>query len=71
MNLEMLTFNGYGQYIWSAFIFTFLASLILYFKTQKELKKQEKLFVVENKKFTPKTVVTSNKEEILSSKPVY
>ena len=39
MNLEFLNFNGYGQFILPAFIFTIASCLILYVKTKKELKK--------------------------------
>ena len=45
MNLEIFLFNGYGYFVWLAFIFTFLSCLFLYIKTKKELKKQEKIFL--------------------------
>ena len=45
MNLEIFLFNGYGYFVWPAFIFTFLSCLFLYIKTKKELKKQEKIFL--------------------------
>ena len=49
MNLELLTLGGYGQFVWPAFIFTFVSCFLLYVKTKKELKKQEKMFLIEHK----------------------
>ena len=45
MDLEFFILGGYGQFVWPAFIFTFLSCFILYLKTKKELKKQEKIFL--------------------------
>ena len=47
MSLEILIFDGYGQFIWPAFIFTFAICFYFYFKTKKALLKQEKLFLKE------------------------
>ena len=41
MNFELFTLQGYGHFVWPAFIFTFLCFFILYLKTKKELNKQE------------------------------
>tara|TARA_B100001996_G_scaffold282345_1_gene222723 strand:+ start:1060 stop:1275 length:216 start_codon:yes stop_codon:yes gene_type:complete len=41
MNFELFILQGYGHFVWSAFIFTFLCFFILYLKTKKELNKQE------------------------------
>ena len=49
MYLEFLILGGYGQFVWPAFIFTFVSCLILYKKTKKELQKQEKMFLREYK----------------------
>ena len=45
MNLNLLILDGYGLYVWPAYIFTFIICFILYLKTKKELKKQEKMFL--------------------------
>ena len=50
MNIELLVFNGYGQFFWLAFIFTFSICFLLYLKTKKDLQKQEKLFLNEFEK---------------------
>ena len=49
MNIELVILGGYGQFVWPAFIFTFVCCFSLYMKTRKELKKQEKLFLIKNK----------------------
>ena len=49
MVLELLILGGYGQFVWPSFIFTFALCLILYVKTKKELRKQEKMFQNEYK----------------------
>ena len=47
MNLEFFILDGYGQFVWPAFIFTFVSCVVLYKKTKKELQKQEKMFLSE------------------------
>ena len=49
MNIELLSLGGYGQFVWPAFIFTFVCCFLLYLKTKKELNKQAKLFSLEYK----------------------
>ena len=49
MNMELFNLNGYGYFVWPAFIFTFASCLFLYLKTKKELQKQEKIFLNEFK----------------------
>ena len=63
MNLSLFILGGYGQFVWPAFIFTFLICFYLYLKTKKELQKQEKLFLKEFRQSqTAKIVVNSQKE---------
>ena len=65
MNLNLFILGGYGQFVWSAFIFTFVICFYLYLKTKKELQKQEKLFLKEFRQLqTAKIVVNSQKENI-------
>ena len=47
MNLEFFIMNGFGIYVWSAFVFTFIVCLFLYIRTRKTLKKLEKDFIKE------------------------
>tara|TARA_B100000945_G_scaffold270242_1_gene231462 strand:+ start:650 stop:880 length:231 start_codon:yes stop_codon:yes gene_type:complete len=52
MNLNIFLMDGYGMYVWSAFAFTFLVCLILYFKTRKSLRKLERDFKEEVEKLS-------------------
>ena len=67
--------DGYGQFVWPAFIFTFVSCVALYRKTRKELQKQEKMFLIEFKQMPiTKIEVAKQKEllkEVLSSSPTY
>jgi len=45
--MELLTMNGYGQFVWTAFTFSFVSCLYLYLKTRIEFKKQEKMYFLE------------------------
>ena len=75
MNLEFLILGGYGQFVWPAFLFTFVSCFFLYLKTKKELKRQEKMFLIEFKQIPVReTEVAKQKEllkEVLSSNPTY
>ena len=75
MNLELLVLGGYGQFVWPAFVFTFVSCFLLYINTKKELKRQEKMFLIEFKQLPiTKIEVAKQKEllkEVLSSSPTY
>tara|TARA_B100000809_G_scaffold114481_1_gene112881 strand:+ start:108 stop:332 length:225 start_codon:yes stop_codon:yes gene_type:complete len=63
MNTEIFILNGYGQYVWPAFIFTFISCFSLYVKTRKEFRKQEKMFLKEFEQAkTIKTEIVQIKE---------
>ena len=74
MDLNIFFLNGYGQFVWPAFLFTFLSCFFLFLKTKAEFKKQEKIFlntfkqpsVIKIKIAEQKEVIAKN----LSSKPV-
>ena len=75
MSIELLFLGGYGQFVWPAFIFTFVSYFLLYLKTKKDLIRQEKMFLIEFKQMPiAKTEITKQKEllkGVLSSKPTY
>ena len=75
MNMEFLVLGGYGSFVWPAFIFTFVSCFLLYLKTIKEFKRQEKMFLIEFKQMPIiKIEVAKQKEllkEVLSSSPTY
>ena len=64
MDLEFFILGGYGQFVWSAFIFTFVSCLILYIKTKKELQKQEKMFLKEYEKLHTSKIKTTKEKRI-------
>jgi len=66
MNFEFLTLNGYGQFVWPAFIFTFVSCLVLYLKTKKEFQKQEKIFLKVFKPIQTEKIETARRKEALS-----
>ena len=42
---EIISMNGYGAYVWSAFSFTLMSFATLYFSTKLQLSKEQKKFV--------------------------
>jgi heme exporter protein D len=71
MNLELLILGGYGQFVWPAFIFTFVSCFSLYIKTKKEFQKQEKIFLKEFKQMQTEKIETVKEKEALSSSPIF
>ena len=61
--MEIVNLGGYGQFVWPAFIFTFVSCSYLYFKTRAELKKQEKIFLNEFSQLRAEKVKTSKRNE--------
>ena len=71
MNLELLILGGYGQFVWPAFIFTFVSCFSLYVKTKKEFQKQEKIFLKEFKQIQTDKIETAKEKEVLSGSPIF
>ena len=71
MNLEFLILGEYGQFVWPAFIFTFVSCFTLYVKTQKEFQKQEKMFLKEFKQMQTEKIETVKEKEALSGSPIF
>ena len=65
MNLELIVLGGYGQFVWPAFIFTFVSCFLLYIKTKKELKRQEKMFLIEFKQIPIAKIEVAKQKELL------
>jgi len=63
MNTELFIFGEYGQFIWPAFIFTFVSCFFLYLKTKKELRRQEKMFLKEFKQLQAMKIQTPKSKE--------
>jgi len=64
MDFTLFIFSSHNFFIWPAFIFTFLGLFYLYFKTKNDLKKIEKLFLLESNEQQHKTIQFSKKEKI-------
>ena len=71
MNLELLILGGYGQFVWPAFIFTFVSCFSLYIKSKKEFQKQEKIFLKEFKQMQTEKIETAKEKEALSGSPIF
>ena len=63
MNIDLLVFNGYGQFIWPAFMFTFSICFLLYLKVKKDFQKQEKIFLNEFKKLQTAEIKIKKRKE--------
>ena len=69
---NLITMNGYGVFVWSSFVITFLICGFVYYKTRKTLKKYEKEFAKEIEELSvqqKKTVLRNSKiaSKILAS----
>ena len=64
MDIEILFLGGYGQFVWPAFIFTFVSCFFLYTKSKKELQKQQKLFLSEFEKLEIIKIEVEKRKEI-------
>ena len=71
MNLELFILGGYGHFVWPAFIFTLASCVALYLKTNKELQKQEKMFLCEFKQTQTVKIKSVKEKEILSTSPIF
>ena len=70
MSLDFFILNSYGQFVWPAFVCTFLICILFYLKTKKKLQKQERLYL---KAFGPtqsKKVELDRRKEVLSAKSI-
>ena len=69
---DILYMNGYGLFVWAAFSITFISCGIVFYKTQKTLKKYEREFAREINELSArkrKSVVENSKiaSQVLSS----
>ena len=69
---NFLSMNGYGLFVWSSFIITFIVCGLVYYKTYKTLKKYEREFAKEINELSAeqkKLVVENSKiaSQVLSS----
>ena len=57
---NLVFMSGYGAFVWSSFIITFIVCFVFYIKTLKTLKKYEKEFAEDMNKLS-----TEKREKIL------
>ena len=63
--------GGYGHFVWPAFIFTLVSCFALYLKTDKEFKREEKMFLNEFKLMQSIKIKVVKEKEALSSSPIF
>ena len=64
MNINFITMDGYGLYVWSSFIFTIVVCLYVFIRTRQTLKKLEKDFKVEVENLSEEKSRDFNKSKI-------
>tara|TARA_B100000963_G_scaffold360353_1_gene390873 strand:- start:2620 stop:2853 length:234 start_codon:yes stop_codon:yes gene_type:complete len=62
MNINLFIMNGYGLYVWSAFIFTLVNFLILYLVTSKQFEKEHAKYAKKYKSLNSEQVTLANKQ---------
>ena len=63
MFVELLSMNGYGQFVWPAFIFSFVSCFYLYLKTQSEFKQLERIYSLKFKKVQNRKIKFTKERE--------
>ena len=69
---NLLTMNGYGLFVWASFSITLISCALVFYRTQKTLKKYEREFVKEINELSfekRKSVIENSKiaSQVLSS----
>jgi len=62
MNLDLLIMNGYGLYVWPAFIFTLFNFLILYKVTSRQLIKEKAKFTRKYESLNSDQIILAHKQ---------
>ena len=63
MHEELLIMNGYGQFVWPAFIFSLASCFYLYVETRSELKQQERIFFLEFREAQAKKIEFTKRKQ--------
>ena len=71
MILDHFVLGGYGHFVWPAFIFSIAICYILYLKTNKEFRKQEKMFLNEFKQIKAVKIKAIKGKESLPSSLIF
>ena len=62
MNLDLLIMNGYGMYVWSAFLFTLFNFFILYKVTSRQFNKEHAKFSKKYKSLNSDQIILAHKQ---------
>ena len=62
MNLNLLIMNGYGMYVWSAFLFTLFNFFILYKVTSRQFNKEHAKFSKKYKSLNSDQIILVHKQ---------
>ena len=62
MNLNLLIMNGYGLYVWSAFVFTLFNFLVLYKLTSRQLVKEKAKFAKKYESLNSDQITSAHKQ---------
>tara|TARA_Y100001970_G_scaffold288549_1_gene416179 strand:+ start:806 stop:1033 length:228 start_codon:yes stop_codon:yes gene_type:complete len=65
MNLNVFLMSGYGVYVWSSFLLTFIICLFFFLKTRKTLRKLEKDFIKETQNLSEQKFKDFRKQKIV------
>ena len=72
--MDFFILDGYSQFVWPAFVFTFVSCFYLYLKTKREFQKQEKFFLNEFKQLQTIKIEAGKrretKKEVLSESSI-
>ena len=62
-HMDFFILDGYGQFVWPAFVFTFVSCFYLYIKTKREFQEQEKIFLNEFKQLKAIKIEVAKRKE--------
>lgn len=62
MSFNLLIMNGYGVYVWSAFLFTLFNFLILYKVTSRQFNKEQAKFSKKYKSLNSDQIILAHKQ---------
>ena len=61
---DFILMNGYGPYVWSAFLFTLLSFSVLYLLIGLQLRKEQQKFVIKFQSLNLQKVELAKKQKI-------
>ena len=62
---EIISMNGYGIYVWSAFSFTLISFAVLYLVIKVQLVKEQSKFNSKFASLTSEKIISAKKQEII------